>query len=605
MSFRRQLASSLVVVLTALPVPSLVAASAVKLKRPPKPVAETTLVPGHLAMLQSAVTTGRWCRLSLSHPGAPYKTSTPRRAISGLAEYQWRVPKDVAPGAWEATVGCGLTKAGLLRGEVTEAQSVTLHVTRKGPRFHGPAETVLYVIFPHPTKVPFTATGKGGGSYRPYGAVLVPQGTWLGGEGVTVYSNGSIGNLNGFYQCVELVNRLITTLHWSPSIWGNADQIYGDANSAYFDKHQNGSGYRPVPGDIVVWGGGEGGYGHVAVVDAINGSLLTVVEQNASPSGYNIYTISSSGYIPPRFGYYVEGFLHAKANHIGATTTAPTPTLTKPTPTQTYPETAGGTTNTWSDYADAGGSEGPTIGANQTVQVACRTTGFTVADGNSWWYLIASGPWSDNYYASADAFYNNGETSGSLQGTPFFDSTVPTCNGTKSVPATTPLTTQATEPLTTLTTLPTSTGTTATTTGTTGTTTGTTQPSLGTTGTTSLPSSSSTTGTTLGTPPQTTGTTAAPQTYSETVGGNANTWTDYSDAGGTQGPTIPAYQTVQVTCAVQGFRVADGNTWWYRIASSPWDNNFYASADAFYNNGQTSGSLLGTPFVDPNVPVCP
>ena len=67
---------------------------------------------------------------------------------------------------------------------------------------------------------------------------------------------------------------------------------------------------------------------------------------------------------------------------------------------------------------------------------------------------------------------------------------------------------------------------------------------------------------------------------------------------------LPPYSTVQITCALTGFRVADGNTWWYQIASSPW-NNSYSSADAFYNEpGVTSGSLLGTPFVDPNVPIC-
>jgi hypothetical protein len=95
-----------------------------------------------------------------------------------------------------------------------------------------------------------------------------------------------------------------------------------------------------------------------------------------------------------------------------------------------------------------------------------------------------------------------------------------------------------------------------------------------------------------------------PATYAETVGGVTHTWTDYSNAGGIEGPSIPAYTTVQVACAVQGFRVADGDTWWYRIASSPWSDSYYASADAFYNNGQTSGSLKGTPFVDPAVPAC-
>ena len=94
------------------------------------------------------------------------------------------------------------------------------------------------------------------------------------------------------------------------------------------------------------------------------------------------------------------------------------------------------------------------------------------------------------------------------------------------------------------------------------------------------------------------------RTWAETVGGNAHTWTNYANAGGTQGPTVAAYTTVQISCRVQGFRVADGNTWWYRIASAPWSNNFYVSADAFYNNGQTSGSLIGTPFVDPAVATC-
>ncbi len=94
------------------------------------------------------------------------------------------------------------------------------------------------------------------------------------------------------------------------------------------------------------------------------------------------------------------------------------------------------------------------------------------------------------------------------------------------------------------------------------------------------------------------------QSYAETTGGPTHTWSDYETAGGTQGVIIPAYATVEVECAVHGFQVADGNTWWYRIASSPWNDQYYASADAFYNNGETSGSLIGTPFVDPNVPLC-
>jgi hypothetical protein len=96
----------------------------------------------------------------------------------------------------------------------------------------------------------------------------------------------------------------------------------------------------------------------------------------------------------------------------------------------------------------------------------------------------------------------------------------------------------------------------------------------------------------------------AGSTYPETTGGAANTWSDYMTADGVQGPYIPVNTTVQITCATAGFRVADGNTWWYKIASSPWNNAFYVSADAFYNNGRTTGSLAGTPFVDSAVPAC-
>jgi hypothetical protein len=107
-------------------------------------------------------------------------------------------------------------------------------------------------------------------------------------------------------------------------------------------------------------------------------------------------------------------------------------------------------------------------------------------------------------------------------------------------------------------------------------------------------------------PPPSTPPAAAPPTsgVNETTGGLAHTWTNYTNAGGYEGPAIPSNATVLISCRLTGFRVADGNTWWYRIASAPWSNVYYVSADAFYNNGQTSGSLIGTPFVDPAVPTC-
>ena len=298
-----------------------------------------------------------------------------------------------------------------------------------------------------------------------------------------------------------------------------------------------------------------------------------------------------------------------------------------PPPTQKGTgETTGGVTNTWTDYGDAGGSQGPAIQGNETVAISCRVQGFTVADGNNWWYQVSSSPWSDGFYASADAFYNNGQTSGSLAGTPFVDSSIPIC----SAPST-PLPSALAE----TTGGPTNTWTNYTNAG------GSQGPTIASNETVDITcalqgfrvadgntwwyqiasspwsnayyasadafyNNGETSGTLLGTPfvdpavPQCSGSAG----LSETTGGSTNTWTNYTNAGGSQGPTIGSNATVKVTCALHGFAVADGNTWWYQIASSPWSNAYYASADAFYNDGATSGTLLGTPFVDPAVPLC-
>jgi hypothetical protein len=301
-----------------------------------------------------------------------------------------------------------------------------------------------------------------------------------------------------------------------------------------------------------------------------------------------------------------------------------------PPPPTTVSETTGGITHTWTDYTNAGGSEGASIASNESVQIACAVQGFEVADTNTWWYRIASSPWSSNFYASADAFYNNGQTSGSLHGTPFVDPAVPLC---KSQPPPPP--TQYVE----------------TTGGVTHTWTnyinagGTQGPSIATNQSVVITcaltgfrvadgdtwwyqiasspwnntfyasadafyNNGATSGSLLGTPFVDPQVPLCPQNVGggggtpETTGGPTNTWTNYTNAGGTQGSTIGTNQTVNVSCRLQGFAVADGDTWWYKIASSPWSNGYYASADAFYNNGQTSGSLLGTPFFDPNVPLC-
>ena len=100
-----------------------------------------------------------------------------------------------------------------------------------------------------------------------------------------------------------------------------------------------------------------------------------------------------------------------------------------------------------------------------------------------------------------------------------------------------------------------------------------------------------------------------PQTYGEVTdpNGPTHTWSDPSCGCGSQGMSIPDGSTVQVSCRVQGLNPpsANGDPWWYRIASSPWNNGYYASADAFYNTGtNTSGPFDNGILVDPNVPTC-
>jgi uncharacterized membrane protein YgcG len=309
------------------------------------------------------------------------------------------------------------------------------------------------------------------------------------------------------------------------------------------------------------------------------------------------------------------------------------------TPPPTYAETTGGVAHTWTNPSDAGGTEGPDIGSNETVQIACWVSGFRVADGNTYWYEIASSPWSGAYYVSSDAFYNNGSTSGTLSGTPFLDPAVPSCSnsGGGSIGGTKPTYSETAGGVAHTWTNPSDAG-------------GSEGPDIASNQTVQIAcwvngftvadgntywyeiasspwndayyvsadafyNNGSTSGSLIGTPfvdpavpscSNTGGgsTGGSKPSYAETTGSVAHTWTDYADAGGTEGPEIGSNQTVQISCWVSGLMVADGNTYWYQIGSSPWNDAYYVSADAFYNNGQTSGSLLGTPFVDPAVPQC-
>ena len=96
----------------------------------------------------------------------------------------------------------------------------------------------------------------------------------------------------------------------------------------------------------------------------------------------------------------------------------------------------------------------------------------------------------------------------------------------------------------------------------------------------------------------------SPSGISEQEGHNGvNTFTNYHNASGL-GPTVPAAAWVQITCKVYDPTIASANPdgYWYLIASSPWDNAYYAPANTFMNGDPWGGPY--THNTDYSVPDC-
>jgi hypothetical protein len=180
--------------------------------------------------------------------------------------------------------------------------------------------------------------------WRPWGAVLVKGSAWhipgaVGSTcngrsvkwpcGVDVHSNNwsgwplspdtAFGPFGSYkWQCVELIERFVNLAGFYKGIIpapGNAQSMYGSADSHFFVKHPNGSGYRPVPGDIVVYRGG--GFGHISIVESDDRKTVVVLEQNVKDeNGRGVNTFQGKTLLPdPTWaGFSVIGFLHAKAN---------------------------------------------------------------------------------------------------------------------------------------------------------------------------------------------------------------------------------------------------------------------------------------------------
>jgi hypothetical protein len=365
-------------------------------------------VSGQALSVQVKAAGGSRCTLQISagHSSTPVAPIT--LGESGRGAFHWTIPANAPSGTWTFSISC------VRRGHVTRThtQLALINHSSGGPLSTGGPE----------------GGGKGAGNVSCAQIATPPGGeacftndpfaVYQGGEDVgqcTWYAAGMRPDLDG-----------ITT--------GNAGEWLREASG----KVPEGS--VPVVGAIAVNTTAAGGLGHVAYVAGIKngGATLILDEANLNYDGrvyLNIETPASE------FQGYIYGGPAGNGPGSGTppppapepspspapTPGPPSPSSPAPAPAQTYAETTGSVVHTWTDYSDAGGTEGPEIPSNDTVQIACKVTGFTVEDGNTWWYRIASAPWNGDYYGSADAFYNNGQTSGSLLGTPFVDPAVPNC----------------------------------------------------------------------------------------------------------------------------------------------------------------------------------
>jgi hypothetical protein len=97
---------------------------------------------------------------------------------------------------------------------------------------------------------------------------------------------------------------------------------------------------------------------------------------------------------------------------------------------------------------------------------------------------------------------------------------------------------------------------------------------------------------------------APPPTWreQETPNHPVNTFTNYHNASG-MGPPIAAGQWVDVYCKAYDPTIVSVNPdgYWYRIASSPWNGNYYSPANTFMNGDPYGGPYThNTDFAVPN-----
>ncbi len=211
-------------------------------------------------------------------------------------------------------------------------------------RFFGVTATVIAVGAPASGSV-LTASPAGAAGSGGCGTVLLRGSEWLGGTGVSVYSNGTYQGtrkdcvnpggtaynyFNGTqtgqkWQGAELVNRLYLTKSWIMTTWpGSAGSTFFADAPSNLVKDSNGSVSHLGPGDVVdinVSHNGTPDGGALLVVNdgaAVSSGTVTTVSQDTGTSGNATVQIKVSignGSVTTPGGngwtYAVIGVIHA------------------------------------------------------------------------------------------------------------------------------------------------------------------------------------------------------------------------------------------------------------------------------------------------------
>jgi hypothetical protein len=173
----------------------------------------------------------------------------------------------------------------------------------------------------------------------------VPGSAWLNGHGVNVcypsagdgtgscggeaHVGGDPGPPVGWWQCVELAQRLYETRGWYTASSGvfavaKAYQIYAWAagDTADFTVTPNSTPHPSLtPGDMIITASSGGtNAGHVAIINKVavksdGSATIDAVEQNNSPTGHATYTMTAAGLLArPGDSRAITGVVHAKKN---------------------------------------------------------------------------------------------------------------------------------------------------------------------------------------------------------------------------------------------------------------------------------------------------